>query len=284
MRRLLCAALLLCCACLLGCDALPTAAKPPATAAPVQTQPLEKSMEQPELSAGDNAPEGAHAEVSVPTEPPAVSAAQPAQGGAAAETATSTAPPAQEEFTMSAPPATGTAPDSFMMQSVPEPYLEFVVAGLDLNISTDVFDIRITHESGELFSCVVEIEEPGGAITKKPFTCRLRDGQPCNLGTFFSDTDTGWKGLLPDLVTEDALQRGMTLLCDVPPVTENQPYYIENGSIVLLYRPYEITTYEAGAPSFRLDMQALAEYTTGAYGIGAKPAPEEVAQPSEAIE
>lgn len=278
MRRLLCAALLLCCTCLFGCAEAPAAAMPPvATPAGVQ----EKCKEQAGLSAGEGAPEGARADVSVPVAtpafPPAVQPAPPASAASPSSLAL------EEELLIGAAPATATAPDSFRIQSIPDDYLQLVVNGLGLNISTDVFDIQITHQSEELFSCLVEIEEPGGAISTKPFTCRLQDGQPCSLGAFFSDTDTGWKGLLPDLVTEEALNQGMTLLCDVPPVTEGHPYYIDNGSIVLLYRPYEITTFEAGAPRFMLDMQALADYTTGAYGVGLPPAPATALQP-EVIE
>lgn len=284
MRRLLCTALLLCCACLFGCAESPGAATPPLAAQPpAQAQALEKSREQAETAAASEAsPEGARAEVAVP-DPQATPT--PAQTQQESENAVEKLDTLPEEWSAGmeaqAPPATETAPASFKMASVPEPYLQLVLEGLGLNISTDVFDIRITYQTEELFSCLVEIEEPNGATTKKPFTCSLRDGRPCELGTFFLDTDTGWKGLLPDLVTEAATERGMTLLCEVPPVTENHPYYIEDGSIVLLYRPYEITTYEAGTPSFKLDMQAIREYTSGAYGVGVRLEPE-IAQQEEA--
>jgi hypothetical protein len=74
--------------------------------------------------------------------------------------------------------------------------------------------------------------------------------------------------VLPDIITEIADERGMTLLCEVPPISDDQPFYIDKEDIVLVYRPYEITTYDAGEPCFELPMREIAPYTTGAYGIG----------------
>ena len=135
---------------------------------------------------------------------------------------------------------------------------------------TAEYVVNITYSSKELLSCVVEVigADVGTGNTLVPVTLDLKTGQRCKLSDFFSKVDTGWKGLLPDLVTDQANKKDLTLLCEVPPVGEDQPFYIESGNIVLLYRPYEIATYEAGAPAFVLPKEELTPYLSGAYGIG----------------
>lgn len=154
-------------------------------------------------------------------------------------------------------------------QDVPEDTIFIALVKRDLGIDdqTDQYEIWITHQSEELISCLVDLKK-GETRTLIPYTYSVQEQRACFLGDFFSKKDTGWKGLLPDLVTNEALEQGLILLCEVPPVTENHPFYILNGSIVLLYRPYEITTFEAGSPQFILDMQKIAQYTTGAFGVG----------------
>lgn len=135
---------------------------------------------------------------------------------------------------------------------------------------TAEYVVNITYNSKELLSCVVEVigADGGTANALVPVTLDLKTRSSCKLSDFFSKEDTGWKGLIPDIVTDMAKQKNLTLLCEVPPVGDDQPFYIEGGSIVLLYRPYEITTYEAGAPTFVLPEEELAPYLSGAYGIG----------------
>jgi len=131
------------------------------------------------------------------------------------------------------------------------------------------YSVQVTYHSGQLLSCLVQTrDQSGGAGELVPVTIDLKTGDVCRLSDFFSKDDTGWKGVLPDIVTNSAHRQGLTLLCEVPPVTDDQPFFIEDGSIVLLYRPYEITTYEAGAPRFVLPMQEIRAYLSGAYGIG----------------
>lgn len=125
----------------------------------------------------------------------------------------------------------------------------------------------VTCLSDELFSCLVYLETDS-AITIVPYTYAIKEQRVCTIADFFSSSNTGWKSVLPDIVTRSALEQGMTLLCEIPPVTREQLFYIKGESIALLYRPYEITTFEFGSPSFVLSMDEIAEYTTGAYGIG----------------
>lgn len=193
--------------------------------------------------------------------PPAAVAAMPAPTSTLAPTA---APAEQQQ-----------AFDLFSLQNAVElgaiMRVKIPRALLDEGISPVAeYRVNITHTSKDLFSCVVEvINTDGGANdTLVPLTVDIHTGQSCKLSDFFVKSDLSWKGLLPDLVTEQAQNKNLTLLCEVPPVGEDQPFYIKDGKIVLLYRPYEITTYEAGTPQFVLREKDIAPYLSGAYGIG----------------
>lgn len=153
-------------------------------------------------------------------------------------------------------------------------YIDLALERLGLGTQEQAYEVIVTHQSDELFSCIVDLG--GKPSTIVAYTCTKPDGRECALGDFFTSSDTGWRSLLPDLVTQSALEQGMTLLCAVPPVSASHPFYIQDGNIVLLYRPYEITTYEAGSPQFVLDMQAVAEYTSGVYGVGSAYDTEEI--------
>jgi hypothetical protein len=151
--------------------------------------------------------------------------------------------------------------------------MEYVLQALardGVNMETTQFHIRVTYNTRALFSCVAEAEKKTGknGYTLYPVTIDMRNGRVLALSDFFSSSDTGWKSLLPDIVTKIAVERGMTLLCEVPPVSGDQPFYIENGNIVLVYRPYEITTFDAGEPCFSVPTKDISAYMTGAYGIG----------------
>lgn len=174
----------------------------------------------------------------------------------------------------------GIAADISLDQAVPlntpplrSEAMEYVLQALardGVNMETTQFHIRVTYNTKALFSCVAEAEKKTGknGYTLYPVTVDMRNGRVLALSDFFSSTDTGWKSLLPDIVTKIAVERGMTLLCEVPPVSGDQPFYIENGNIVLVYRPYEITTFDAGEPCFSVPTKDISAYMTGAYGIG----------------
>ena len=174
----------------------------------------------------------------------------------------------------------GIAADISLDQAVPlntpplrSEAMEYVLQALardGVNMETTQFHIRVTYNTKALFSCVAEAEKKTGknGYTLYPVTVDMRNGRVLALSDFFSSSDTGWKSLLPDIVTKIAVERGMTLLCEVPPVSGDQPFYIENGNIVLVYRPYEITTFDAGEPCFSVPTKDISAYMSGAYGIG----------------
>ena len=158
------------------------------------------------------------------------------------------------------------------MQSLQMSGMEYIPLALARNgvvPDSSEYRVEVMFSSRELLSCLVVTGSTGKRAQQfVPITIETQTGADCMLSDFFTKEDTGWKSLLPDLVTAAALEQGMTLLCEVPPVSDDQLFYIDEGNIVLMYRPYEITTYEAGMPCFVLPMKKIAAYTTGAYGIG----------------
>ncbi|MEL7601939.1 MAG: RsiV family protein [Bacillota bacterium] len=191
---------------------------------------------------------------------------------AAAEVAQEPAPdeemPEEEQlFSGQAATLASTTP---MLDATAMEYVFQALALAGVNAEREDFHVRVTCSTASLFSCVAEVEKRSGrkGYTMYPVTVDMHNGKVLLLSDFFSSTDREWRSVLPDIVTEIANDRGMTLLCEVPPVSDDQPFYIDKGDIVLLYRPYEITTYDAGEPCFELPMRDIAPYTTGAYGIG----------------
>ncbi|MDR1620627.1 MAG: RsiV family protein [Clostridiales bacterium] len=146
---------------------------------------------------------------------------------------------------------------------------QFVLEKLGLENSEYPVEVKITYLSGELLSSIVEVSR-NGYMDITTYTAELPTGRKCVISDFFSSSDMEWRGLIPDLVTDDAINRGMTLLGPVPPINDGQQFFIQDDTIVLLYRPYEVTTYEAGVPCFALDLNRLSDYIIGAYGIGSQ--------------
>ena len=93
-------------------------------------------------------------------------------------------------------------------------------------------------------------------------------GEDKQLSDFFSEDDTRWRNRLPEIVAETAAQKGMTLLHDVPPPENSHPFFIKDNVLILLYRPYEITTYQGVWPMFVLHTEDLLPYINNAYRVG----------------
>lgn len=157
-----------------------------------------------------------------------------------------------------------------MLDATAMEYVFQALARAGINAETENLHVQVTCNTSLLFSCIAEVEKQSGknGSSLYPVTVDMHNGKVLSLSDFFSSADREWRSVLPDIVTEIADEKGMTLLCEVPPVSDDQPFYINQGDIVLVYRPYEITTYDSGEPCFELPMREIAPYTTGAYGIG----------------
>jgi hypothetical protein len=114
-----------------------------------------------------------------------------------------------------------------------------------LSIRMDILDLY-GDNSAPLDSIYLTFDAHSGALCKLP---DLLDAQ-----------DARWRGVLPDIVTEQAENRDITLLCDVLPIADDQQFYIADGCMVLVYEQYEITTYLAGRPEFKIPLAQLSAF------------------------
>lgn len=113
-----------------------------------------------------------------------------------------------------------------------------------------------------LFSVRIAVYDLGSneLLAVVPMTFRAADCAQLTLGDLFDPENERWRGLIPDIVMLQAEKDGLTLLCDVMPAADDQGYYLTADALVLVYRPYEITTYSAGWPEFSIPLNQLAEF------------------------
>lgn len=129
--------------------------------------------------------------------------------------------------------------------------------------------IQVMYQSDALFSCLVATVTPNERLYYAPYTIDKHTGELLLLSDFFLDSeDTGWRFLLPEIVAETAEEANMLLLCDVQPIRDTNLFFIQRGNIVLMYRPYEITTYEIGWPCFEIPFSRISGLLRGRCGIG----------------
>lgn len=95
---------------------------------------------------------------------------------------------------------------------------------------------------------------------KLPMTFDAATGGEISIQDCFAAGDDQWRSVLPDLVTSQAESADMTLLSDVLPIADGQLFYLTGRSLVLLYRPYEITTYLSGWPEFSIGYDRISAY------------------------
>lgn len=90
-----------------------------------------------------------------------------------------------------------------------------------------------------------------------PITFDLTSAQVRQLSDYFNADDDRWRRILPDIVTQQAEKRGITLLSELLPISDEQAFYIQGDALVLVYHPYEIATYDAGVPEFAIPISGL---------------------------
>jgi hypothetical protein len=104
----------------------------------------------------------------------------------------------------------------------------------------------------------------GEQLAVLPLTFDSETGDICSLSVYFDGDGEQWRYALPEIVESQASRRGITLLSELLPIKDDQSYYIMDDSgvfkLVLLYRPYEITTYAAGTPQFFIPVGEIRDY------------------------
>jgi hypothetical protein len=121
-------------------------------------------------------------------------------------------------------------------------------------------DYSLECNRAGLLSLVLHVYDKASfeEITKATLTFDWRTGKRYNIAELFASEEERWRGNLPDIVTQQAEKRGLTLLCDVLPVGNDQLYYLHADTLVLVYHTYEIATYAAGMPEFPIPLADIA--------------------------
>ena len=121
---------------------------------------------------------------------------------------------------------------------------------------------RIEYNDDGIYSILISVHdfETDELLFLVPLTFDSITGERRRISDYlFDDTET-WRTVLPDMITEQAELSNMTLLSDIAPITDEQDFYITNRYIVIVYRLYEVATYSAGSPEFRLPISELRQY------------------------
>lgn len=140
-----------------------------------------------------------------------------------------------------------------------------LTAGSAQGISDSVFTkYRIEYNHNGLFSLRMDLYDLYGDGNERLetvyMTYDVESGQLCSLSDLFDQADERWRGVMPDIITAQAQAKGITLLCDVMPVTDSQQFFLTEGQVVLVYELYEIATWSAGEPEFALSISQLGEF------------------------
>ncbi|HWQ58274.1 MAG TPA: DUF3298 domain-containing protein, partial [Clostridia bacterium] len=102
---------------------------------------------------------------------------------------------------------------------------------------------------------------------KLPMTFDVATAQEILFEDCFDPENDAWRSVIPDFVTRQAKLLNMTLLSDIMPIEDGQLFYLTGRTLVVLYRPYEITTYLAGWPEFSISLDQLSPYFSGGAAV-----------------
>lgn len=132
-------------------------------------------------------------------------------------------------------------------------------------VSGSVFTkYRIEYNRNGLFSLRMELYDLYGDANERLetvyMTYDVATGKLCAIDDLFDGEDERWRGVMPDIITAQAQAKGITLLCDVMPIGDDQQFFINEDEVVLVYELYEIATWSAGEPEFTIPVSQLAEF------------------------
>lgn len=123
-------------------------------------------------------------------------------------------------------------------------------------------DYRIEYNSDGIFSVLIYVWDfsTDELLFIVPLTYNARTGKKQEIIDMLDAENDRWRRLIPQMITIQAQSRGIMLLNDLLPISDTQEFYITDEYLVLVYRVYEIATYDAGSPVFPIQISALKEY------------------------
>ncbi len=120
---------------------------------------------------------------------------------------------------------------------------------------------RIEYNGDGIFSVLMYINDfnTDQLLALVPLNFYAATGDSMYINDCFDDS-ASWRAALAYMVQEQATASGYTLLGDVLPISDEQGFYFTGGYIVLVYRLYEIATYDAGMPEIYISISLLKSY------------------------
>lgn len=157
------------------------------------------------------------------------------------------------------------AVDSAEYASINTAIYKKIVAGIGTLDKAVYTYFNIMCNQNGILSLVVNVYDmqTSELYLKIPMTFDAATGRELALEELFDPAQEGWRSVIPDEVTRQAAGRALTLLSDIMPVCDGQLYYLTSRSVVIMYRPYEISTYSAGWPEFSVSYEKLEKYMDG---------------------
>ncbi|MDD3919881.1 MAG: DUF3298 domain-containing protein [Eubacteriales bacterium] len=162
----------------------------------------------------------------------------------------------------------GELPKDEVLYAMIEAGLARILDVAELKISEAQVSCKITYRTDELISLVLTVSPlKGGTKHLCPMTFNMKTGKERDISAFFTKDDT-WRTRVPELAAKAAEKKGISLLCAIPAIEDEQLFYIDGGDLVLVYRPYEIAAYNAGYPCLRIPANDIGDSFSASNGVG----------------
>lgn len=97
-------------------------------------------------------------------------------------------------------------------------------------------------------------------LEKLPLTYDLALGREIQIQDIFEEGDSAWRSDLPEKIEALAAVYNMTIFSRILPIEDGRLFYLTGKSLVVVYRPYEITLGSDPWPEFELPLEAIAEF------------------------
>ncbi len=104
-------------------------------------------------------------------------------------------------------------------------------------------------------------------LEKMPLTYDLDVDGEIQLKDCFEEGDGAWRGELPELIEDAAALSNTILLSEIMPPEDDGLFYLTHDSMVIMYRPYEVTLMSDPWPEFEIsfgDIERLLKPYSGA--------------------
>lgn len=128
---------------------------------------------------------------------------------------------------------------------------------------------RIKCNMGGVLSMIIELYsvETDELLEKMPLTYDLALAREAKIQDYFREDDDTWRSALAKVVQNAAEARGMTLLSDIMPIKDDTLFYTTGTNLVIMYRPYEITTMTDPWPEFTVPLSSIEDWFKAGGGL-----------------